>query len=139
MLCGWLGVCLAYVLLHYSGMLTITDFINILRHHYKSPIVSHHTPTQIHLSSQRPLPNGVLSLSLSLSLHPPQVGMDELENESIQQWRDSERKVARVTSTLVRIDPEQRYIYMYMHYITCLGNVIKPLRCIVCLFEVQAG
>ena len=22
------------------GMLTITDFINILRHHYKSPIVS---------------------------------------------------------------------------------------------------
>jgi hypothetical protein len=36
--------------------------------------------------------------------------MDELENESIQQFRDSERKVARVTSTLVRIDPEQRYI-----------------------------
>ena len=23
-----------------AGMLTITDFINILRHHYKSPIVS---------------------------------------------------------------------------------------------------
>ena len=41
---GWLAVCLVYVLLHYSGMLTITDFINILRHHYKSPIVSHHTP-----------------------------------------------------------------------------------------------
>lgn len=57
----------------FVGMLTITDFINILRHHYKSPIV----------------------------------GMDELENESIQQWRDSERKVAKITSTLVRIDPEQ--------------------------------
>ena len=25
---------------HFVGMLTITDFINILRHHYKSPIVS---------------------------------------------------------------------------------------------------
>ena len=28
-----------------SGMLTITDFINILRHHYKSPIVSYYSFT----------------------------------------------------------------------------------------------
>lgn len=55
------------------GMLTITDFINILRHHYKSPIV----------------------------------GMDELENQTIGQWRDSEKKVATLKSALVQIDPRQ--------------------------------
>jgi hypothetical protein len=56
------------------GMLTITDFINILRHHYKSPIV----------------------------------GMDELENQTICEWRDSEKKVTTLKSTLMQIDPRQR-------------------------------
>lgn len=55
------------------GMLTITDFINILRHHYKSPIV----------------------------------GMDELENQTIGEWRDSEKKVVTLKSTLFQIDPRQ--------------------------------
>jgi 5'-AMP-activated protein kinase regulatory gamma subunit len=55
------------------GMLTITDFINILRHHYKSPIV----------------------------------GMDELENQTICEWRDSEKKVTTLKSTLMQIDPRQ--------------------------------
>lgn len=57
----------------FVGMLTITDFINILRHHYKSPIV----------------------------------GMDELENQTIQEWRASEQKVANVKSTLLQISPMQ--------------------------------
>ena len=39
---------------------------------------------------------------------PPQVGMDELENQTIQMWRDSEKTVASLKSTLVQIDPMQR-------------------------------
>eukprot|EP00731_Ephydatia_muelleri_P030371 Em0021g894a len=57
----------------FVGMLTITDFINILRHHYKSPIA----------------------------------GMDELENQTIRMWRDSEQKVASLNANLIRIDPMQ--------------------------------
>ena len=39
--CGVRGVCKCDSLwLSCAGMLTITDFIHILRHHYKSPIVS---------------------------------------------------------------------------------------------------
>ena len=37
-----------------------------------------------------------------------QVGMDELENQTIQEWRASERKVANVKITLLQIDPMQR-------------------------------
>lgn len=76
------------------GMLTITDFINILRHHYKSPIVS---PVTCFLR----LLTAVASL---------QVGMDELENQTIQMFRDSERAVAKLKSSLVQIDPMQRYV-----------------------------
>jgi CBS domain-containing protein len=57
----------------FVGMLTITDFINILRRYYKSPIV----------------------------------GMDELEEQTIQTWRESERQVASVKSSLIQIDPEE--------------------------------
>ncbi|XP_019857328.1 PREDICTED: 5'-AMP-activated protein kinase subunit gamma-1-like isoform X2 [Amphimedon queenslandica] len=53
----------------FVGMLTITDFINILKTYYKSPIV----------------------------------GMDELEEQTIQTWREA--TIAKVTSTLVQIDP----------------------------------
>ena len=57
-------------------MLTITDFINILRHHYRSPIV----------------------------------GMDELENQTIQEWRDFEKQVVSIQSTLIQIGPEERSV-----------------------------
>jgi 5'-AMP-activated protein kinase regulatory gamma subunit len=57
----------------FVGMLTITDFINILRRYYKSPIV----------------------------------GMDELEEQTIQTWRESEKQVASVKSSLIQIDPEE--------------------------------
>ena len=36
--------------------------------------------------------------------------MDELENQTIQMWRDSERTVAKLKSSLVQIDPMQRYV-----------------------------
>ena len=35
--------------------------------------------------------------------------MDELENQTIRQWRDSEKSVTTLKSTLVQIDPGQRY------------------------------
>lgn len=57
----------------FVGMLTITDFINILRHHYRSPIV----------------------------------GMDELENQTIQEWRNFEKKVVSIKSSLIQIGPEE--------------------------------
>ena len=41
-----------------------------------------------------------------------QVGMDELENQTIRQWRDSEKSVTTLKSTLVQIDPEQRCVCM---------------------------
>ena len=37
-----------------------------------------------------------------------QVGMDELENQTICEWRDSEKKVTTLKSTLMQIDPRQR-------------------------------
>lgn len=84
----------------FVGMLTITDFINILRHHYKSPIVRRVAM----LYDDRFTP---LSLSPSLL----QVGMDELENQTIQQWRESEQKVVKsLKSILVRIDPPERSV-----------------------------
>lgn len=57
----------------FVGMLTITDFIHILRTFYKSPIV----------------------------------GMDELEEQTIQTWRVSEQEVTSVKSSLIQIDPLQ--------------------------------
>lgn len=82
----------------------------------------------------------IFSLSLPLPLYL-QVGMDELENESIQQWRDSERKVARVTSTLVRIDPEQRYstLHIYIHIQTLYHIHVVCTQCTVWVFEIEVG
>jgi hypothetical protein len=34
--------------------------------------------------------------------------MDELENQTICEWRDSEKKVTTLKSTLMQIDPRQR-------------------------------
>ena len=34
--------------------------------------------------------------------------MDELENQTIGQWRDSEKKVTTLKSALMQIDPRQR-------------------------------
>lgn len=89
----------------FLGMLTITDFINILKTYYKSPIVSHVHHTIVTLLS-----------------HDQQVGMDELEEQTIQTWRGmllilfmdyvlflaTEATIAKVTSTLVQIDPMER-------------------------------
>lgn len=86
-------------------MLTITDFINILKTYYKSPIVSHVHHTIVTLLSR-----------------DQQVGMDELEEQTIQTWRGmllilfmdyvlflaTEATIAKVTSTLVQIDPMER-------------------------------
>ncbi len=36
--------------------------------------------------------------------------MDELENQTIQMFRKSERAVAKLKSSLVQIDPMQRYV-----------------------------
>ncbi len=76
----------------YIGMLTITDFINILRHHYRSPIVSAPPPTH----------------TCPHTTPPSQVGMDELENQTIQEWRDFEKKVVNIQSSLIQIGPEER-------------------------------
>ena len=34
--------------------------------------------------------------------------MDELENQTIGEWRDSEKKVTTLKATLMQIDPRQR-------------------------------
>ena len=36
--------------------------------------------------------------------------MDELENQTIGEWRDSEKKVTTLKATLMQIDPRQRCV-----------------------------
>lgn len=65
----------------FVGMLTITDFIRILRYHYKSPIVR----------------------------------MDELEEQTIQEWTILEKDLTKLKTTLVSIDPmESLYVAISM-------------------------
>ena len=41
--------------------------------------------------------------------------MDELENQTIQMWRDSEKELTNIKSTLLQIGPDQRYVYTHTH------------------------
>ena len=65
-----------------------------------------------------------------------QVGMDELENQTIQMWRHSEKTVASLQSSLVQIDPMQRYIrlpckleWTFLHevYTNCILTVYRSV------------
>ena len=48
--------------------------------------------------------------------------MDELENQTIQMWRDSEKELTNIKSTLLQIGPDQRYMYVYTHTHTLSHN-----------------
>ena len=50
--------------------------------------------------------------------------MDELENQTICEWRDSERKVTTLKSTLMQIDPRQRSAFSGIFHIQ-KGNCIS--------------
>ena len=67
------------------------------------PVSESSDPHNSHLHFTYLVTSNVLFLRLSL-----QVGMDELENQTIQMWRDPEKAFTSLKSTLVQIDLMQR-------------------------------
>ncbi|KAK3753714.1 hypothetical protein QZH41_013804 [Actinostola sp. cb2023] len=107
----------------FVGMLTISDFINILRRYYKSPLV-------------RAIVDS-MTVKLQSRFYCIQVQMDELEEHKIETWREIQSlntghpKLVRISPIQSLYDAVKMLLEFKIHRLPVIDNATDNALCIV--------